>query len=320
MTQTTPETTTKTALVIGASGSFGSAVTRELVQRGWSVRALCRPGGSPLRVRGVSKQVGDAENADDVRQAAEGVDVIVNAYNVPYRAWQEKLLRVTDNVARAAEQRGALIVFPGNVYGLGADFSQPLAEDCTRDAVCVKGQLRNQVEARLERATQHGARLLIIRCGDYFGPDTTHTSWFGHMTKGAERGAALTDPAQNQVPHEWAYLPDVAAATIDLVERRGELSRCEVFHFSSYQVTSEQVLEAVQRHLGERRVKGVPWRLLGWLRPLLPFARELLDVRYLWQKPVLLDDSKLRAFLPNFHKTPLDEAVRRTLSAREERT
>ncbi len=310
-----PQNTGRNVLVIGASGSFGAAVARELVARGWNVHALRRPGGRPLKIRGVSDIEGDAENAEDVSRATQNVDVVVYGYNVPYQQWLKKLLPAADNVARAAERHGLTIVFPGNVYGLGADFSKPLNEECTRDAVSIKGQLRNQVEARLERATRKGARLLIVRCGDYFGPDATHSSWFSYMTKGAQRGGALTNLAPNEVPHEWAYLPDVALATAELLERRERLGPCEVFHFSSYQVTSGQMLEAIQYHLGKRRIKRMPWGLLRWLKPFVPLVREVFDVRYLWDKPVLLDDSKLRTLLPDLTRTPLHEAVRQTLQA-----
>src|SRR5690606_40521604 len=71
---------------------------------------------------------------------------------------QTYTLSLHDALPISAEQNGALVVFPGNVYGLGADFSKPLNEECTRDAVTPKGQLRNQVEARLERAARRGAR------------------------------------------------------------------------------------------------------------------------------------------------------------------
>ena len=43
-------------------------------------------------------------------------------------------------------------------------------------------------------------------------------------------------------------------------------------------------------------------------------VRHILDVRYLWDEPVVLDGSKLRSTLPAFTVTPLEEAVTVTLA------
>jgi nucleoside-diphosphate-sugar epimerase len=316
----------KQALVIGASGGFGGAVARELVGRGWKVRALRRRGGKPLGQLSALQEIeGDALEPADVARAAEGVDVIVHGYNSPYPRWAKTQLRAARAVAAAAVHDRARIVLPGNVYGLGPDFTRPLDESASRQAPTAKGRIRNAVEAELERATTLGARLLNVRCGDYLGPNAGNT-WFHFMTKNLARGGALLDPGSPGVLHEWAYLPDVAATVVALLERESELGQSETFHMSSYQLTSTELLEAIQRELpSPRRVRRLPWTLLSYLGVVAPMLRELADMKYLWDQPVLLDDRKLRHFLPNRRVTPLPQAIRASLglppvrdSAREE--
>src|SRR4051812_21067689 len=87
----------------------------------------------------------------------------------------------------------------------------------------------------------------------------------------------------------------------------------ETFHFSSHQLTSAELIEALRRELGPRRVRRVLWRALRWLGPFVPMLRQLLEVKYLWDQPVLLDDRKLRQFLGELRRTPLDRALRATL-------
>ena len=48
-------------------------------------------------------------------------------------------------------------------------------------------------------------------------------------------------------------------------------------------------------------------------QPFVTVLREMLELRYLWQQPVRLDNAKLVAFLGAEPHTPLDEAVRTTL-------
>jgi nucleoside-diphosphate-sugar epimerase len=47
--------------------------------------------------------------------------------------------------------------------------------------------------------------------------------------------------------------------------------------------------------------------------PFSTFMREALEMRYLWQVPLRLDNSKLRALIGEETHTPLDQAIRETL-------
>ena len=53
-------------------------------------------------------------------------------------------------------------------------------------------------------------------------------------------------------------------------------------------------------------------RVLGLFNP---FLREVVEMQYLWTTPVKLDDTRLRQLLPNLHKTPYTEGIRRTVDA-----
>ncbi len=307
----------KTALVIGATGGFGGAVARELLTRGYSVRALLRPGGRSLGsdLAGVEVVTGSVHDAVAMQRAARRANFIVHGYNAPYARWDPEMLDAGEVVAEAAERSGARIVLPGNVYGLGPDFSAPLAESASRVAPTRKGELRNSLEARLEAATARGAQLLIVRAGDYLGPRASST-WFGEMTRPALQGGAILDPAAPGVPHEWAYLPDLARATVDLMDRSAELAANAIFHFSGYQVTSAELIAAIQDALpAPRRVRRLPWWGLRVAATVSRFWREVVEMKYLWDEPVLLDDTKLRTVLGrNPHVTPLALAVRETLA------
>jgi hypothetical protein len=50
-------------------------------------------------------------------------------------------------------------------------------------------------------------------------------------------------------------------------------------------------------------------KFLGWFNPTM---REVVEMLYLQETPVILDDRKLLARLP-VHKTPYDEGIQKTL-------
>ena len=56
-----------------------------------------------------------------------------------------------------------------------------------------------------------------------------------------------------------------------------------------------------------------PWVLAFAASPFVTVVREMLELRYLWQRPVRLDNAKLIAFLGAEPHTPIDAAVRATL-------
>ncbi|KAA3620343.1 MAG: NAD-dependent epimerase/dehydratase family protein, partial [Proteobacteria bacterium] len=68
----------KKALVIGVTGGFGEHVAAALLDKGWHVKALVRdPAKRAGLARGIKVVHGDARRIEDVRRAADGVDVLV---------------------------------------------------------------------------------------------------------------------------------------------------------------------------------------------------------------------------------------------------
>jgi nucleoside-diphosphate-sugar epimerase len=155
---------------------------------------------------------------------------------------------------------------------------------------------------------------LFIRAGDFFGPGA-HNTWLYHMAKSARRGGTLLSPAQDgSMLHEWAYLPDLAAVTVRLMDR--EDSPSASYHFAGHLVSLDElfalVAQAVARPDLPRR--GVPWRAVSVLAPFMPSLRMLRDTRYQWEHCIRLDDRKLRDRLGALPYTPLHEAVRATVA------
>ncbi|MBX4378898.1 NAD(P)H-binding protein, partial [Mycobacterium tuberculosis] len=61
------------ALVLGAPGGIGGAVARNLLKRGWHIKALTRDVGKAGKTAGDFEWIaGDALNPQDVSNAAEG--------------------------------------------------------------------------------------------------------------------------------------------------------------------------------------------------------------------------------------------------------
>lgn len=306
--------TTRTALIVGANGGIGQAMIEALRRHGWAIRALVR--SAKHDDTQVDWRLGDAMNAADVRAAAEGVQLIVHAVNPPgYRDWQRLVLPMVDNTIAAACAVGARILLPGTIYNFGPDAFPRLSESSPQHPNTAKGAIRVELERRLAAAAERGARVLILRCGDFFGPHAGN-SWFAQgLVQPGKPVRTLRYPGTPEHRHAWAYLPDVAQTAARLLDREAELAAFERFHFGGYFVDGRELCDAVRRASGNANVRlgRFPWWLVTLAAPFVVTLRELRKMRYLWRTPIALDDRKLVGFLGDDCYTPLEQAVHRTL-------
>ncbi len=315
------ESDERTVLVLGATGGIGGEAALQLRNAGWAVRALKRAAPKAMEDRdGITWLRGDAMNQEDVMRAADGCSVIVHAVNPPgYRDWQKLVLPMIDNTIATATARRATIMLPGTVYNFGPDAFPILHEDSPQHPVTRKGAIRVQLEQRLEAASLRGARVIIVRAGDFFGPKAGN-SWFTQgLVKPGRPVTSIANPNRAGVGHQWGYLPDVARTMVELLARRELLKPFERFHMAGHWdptglLMVQSIRRVVARHTGkEPPISGTPWWALRVAAPVVPMLRELLEMRYLWDQPVQMANGRLLEVMGHEPHTPLDEAVEASL-------
>lgn len=260
-------------------------------------------------------------NPSDVSAAAAGCSVLIHAVNPPgYKRWPQLVLPMVESTIAAARDNNATIVLPGTVYNYGPDAFPLLRESAPQHPATRKGAIRVQLEQRLQDYAASGGQVIIVRAGDYFGPRAT-SNWFsGGMITVGRNVSRIWNPAQPGIGHQWAYIPDVANTMVQLLERRTELERFASFHLGGHwDVDGMQMAKAIQASVaasGARtpRISRFPWWLARLAAPFNETMRELLKMRYLWEQPVQLDNSKLVAMLGSEPHTPLEEAVTASLA------
>jgi len=311
------------ALILGITGSVGQAIGRALAAHGWKLRALHRdPARASERLQGLGPIAwihGDAMNVDDVAAAARGVAVIVHAVNPPgYRNWRGLAIPMLANTIAAARSSGARILFPGNVYNYGPDAWPVITERSPQQPTTRKGRIRVEMETMLAEGADRGARAIVLRAGDFFGANGA-SSWFENaLVRPGKPVKAVTYPGRHDAGHAWAYLPDLAETVARLADREAELAAFETFNFGGhYMKRGVEMAHAIRRVAGvpNAPIRRLPWmavRLMGLFKETY---RELMEMRYLWNVTLQLDNRKLLAFLGEEPRTPLDTAVHDTLAA-----
>jgi nucleoside-diphosphate-sugar epimerase len=314
---------TRTALIIGATGGIGGETALALLGRGWKIRALNRNPARAARdtahLGNIEWVKGDAMNPADVLAAAKGVSLVVHAANPPgYKNWAGTALPMLESSIAAARAAGARLVFPGTVYNFGPETFPLVAETAPQKPRTRKGAIRVAMEKRLKAASEEGTSVLIVRAGDFFGPRSTGNTWFGAaLVRPGKPVRSVTYPGAHKVGHAWAFLPDLAETIARLVDREADLAAFEVFHFGGHWF--DRGVDFAHATARAASVPGAPVKRLPWFALYLaaPFSetfREMLEMRYLWKKPLQLDNRKLVAFLGHEPHTPLDRALHVTLS------
>ena len=305
------------ALVIGATGGVGGAVAERLVAAGWRVRAMNRSPETARVGRAAFEWVrGDAMVQAEVVAAADGASLIVHGANPPgYRNWAGLQIPMLNATIAAARATGARIVFPGTVYNYGPDAFPSIDEASPQTPLSRKGAIRVQMETALRQAANEGVKVLIVRAGDFFGPKPGNNWMSQGLVKPGRPLAAVSYPGPLDIAHCWAYLPDLAETMVRLA-LRDDLADFESFHMRGQTLTGHEMVAALSEAAGRRlAVHRLPWIAIKAMAPFNETMREMLEVRYLWDRPVLLDNTKLVTRLgeepPHAHRGgPADSASR----------
>ena len=297
-------------LVLGAAGRVGRRAAETFRDAGWEVASLVRGASAEHAAPGTQVVEVDARDAESVADAARGMDVVLHALNPPYTEWAMQMPLLAEAAIAAARASNATLVLPGNVYNYGADMPAVLDENTPMHPTSRKGALRVALEERLREA---GIRTIVLRAGDFFGGGSGG-SWFDRVIIRYVDQKRLTYPGPLDVVHEWAYLPDLVAAMVPLVEARAQFNSFETFGFSGHAVTGAEFTGAIMRTLRRDMTIGtMPWWLLRMIGPVVPTFRELAEMSYLWETPHRIDGRKLKAAIDAIPRTPLDTAIATSL-------
>jgi nucleoside-diphosphate-sugar epimerase len=312
---------TRTALVIGITGSLGREVAGALLRNRWQVRALHRDPSAAASSSTLPNSVqwvkGDAMQPSDVAEAARGTELIVHAANPPnYRNWRGLALPMLDNTIAAARISNARILLPATVYNFGVNAPSVVTENSRQIPTSRKGHVRVEMELKLQKASLEGVRSIVVRAGDFFGPGAGNSWLTRGMVMSRDRARTVYYPGPREVGHSWAYLPDLAETMVRLIDCGRPMSAYEVFHFRGHWFErGVEMAEGACRALSisKDRIKPFPWWAVKLGSPFVNAFREMMEMRYLWQVPLQLDNSKLRALIGAEAHTPLGAALAATL-------
>ena len=279
----------QTVLILGASGLFGSHAANAFQDAGWTVRRYQR--------------------GTDMARAAMGADVIVNAMNPPkYHNWAKLIPAITADAIAAARASGATLLVAGNVYVYGTA-PGPWGPDTPHHPNTRKGRIRATMEVTYANAAIQGVRTIMLRGGDFIAPKDPRTILNMITLKPLAKGA-ITAFGTPTTPRAYAYLPDLARAAVALADIRADLPAFADVPFAGLTLSMADLAAEITAQTGKPlRINRFNWWQIQLLAPFWELARELLEMRYLFDLPHSLAPETLARLLPDFKTTPLRQVV-----------
>ena len=307
-----------TVIVLGSAGRLGSAAVQAFASAGWRVLAQARHAPATPLPAGATAVALPLEATRELAECAAGASAVVYAVNPVYTRWDTELLPLARQGMDLAQRLGATFMLPGNVYNFGEGMPALLREDTPERPSTVKGRQRCALEAEMQARAAQGLKSVVIRAGDFYGAGTGN--WFDQaIVKDIARGK-LVYPGPLDLPHAWAYLPDLARAFVAVASRRGAPA-FDRLHFAGHTLTGRELLAHIEtaaqnlQPTGGWRHGGMPWGLIRAVGVVHPMWRELARMRYLWRVPHALDGSALARAVGPLPATPPAAALHAALSA-----
>ncbi|MGD9092267.1 MAG: NAD-dependent epimerase/dehydratase family protein, partial [Anaerolineales bacterium] len=157
-------------VIIGASGGIDSAVTRLLVKRGKSVRAVNRSGEMDF-LEGVEFMAADVMDLENTTRACQGAAVVYNCVHPRPGEEYDRFVTMSRNILLATEAAGAKMILAASVYPYG-NVDAPMTEDMPQRPVEPTGVLHAKaVDMTIDMHEQGRVRAAIGRSSNYFGPN-----------------------------------------------------------------------------------------------------------------------------------------------------
>lgn len=209
------------------------------------------------------------------------------------------------------------IVLISSVYPYGVPRTPRVAEDHPRFPESRKGAYRREQEDLVLDAHKKGKIAgLIVRLPDFYGPHAD-LGYAPLIFQAALAGKTANWIGPVGAKHEFVFVPDTGAVIAELASRDDCFG--EAWNYGGPgEIAAVDFITRVYRAAGRepkyRSVGRTLLTMLGWFDANL---REVPEMMYLQETPVILDDSRLAAKLATMPggltKTSYEEGIRKTI-------
>jgi len=297
------------AAIIGATGPTGIHLARELAGRGTAVRVVSRSAANLERAFagfGLERTAADAVDAEAVRRAIDGCDVVFDCVGLP--AEHMELHPVTARaITEAAAATGSRCLQVSSFWSYLPASGTTINEGSRREGGNLYIRMRRQAEDIFTAAG--GA---VLQLPDFFGPEVRASS-FQRLLEEAVRGESVSWIGSPDIDRDYAYVPDAMRVAAELA-RHPDAGGQRWVLAGSGALSARRAVEIVDGHLAKKlKLRAAPPWLLKIIGLFSAELRGFLPMVPHYAKPIAYDEGRLAALLGPVAHTPYETAIPATL-------
>lgn len=314
-----------TALVTGATGFTGEALARELVRRGYDIRALVRPDSRTEKLDSghIHLHQGDLRNPEDIEQAAEGVDYIYHIAAAfrpagqPDSYYHDVNVGGVENVIRAARAHEVSRTVHCSTVGVHGNVkSIPATEDSPYNPGDIYQETKLEGELVAREAFERDVPGVVVRPAGIYGPGDLR---FLKLFRAIQNRRFIMFGSGETLYH-FTYIDDLVDGIILCGEHPDALGEVYIVAGDEF-VTLNQLAELVAEAVGATppQIRLPFWLLMGaavacetLCKPLgidPPLYRRRAEF---FIKDRAFSNEKIKEELGYAPKISLDEGIKRT--------
>lgn len=302
--------------ILGANGTIGSVLTKELVSYTNKIRLVSR---NPRKVNESDDLFpADLSNPAFVDQAVEGSDVVylVVGFDYNLKVWEEKwptLMRATIN---ACIKHNARLVFFDNVYSYDINAIPHMTEESEYNPPSRKGAVRKQISQMLMDEVKAGKLMaLIARSADFYGPGNDKSFANEMVYKNFLKGRRANWFIDADKKHSFTYTPDAAKATALLGNTDDAYNTVWHLPTDKNTITGREFIELFSKEMKvPNKLVVMPMWMVRLAGIFVPVLKEMREMMYQYDRDYFFDSSKFDKRF-NFKTTTYQEGVRMTVKS-----
>jgi nucleoside-diphosphate-sugar epimerase len=302
--------------ILGANGTIGSILARELTKYTDKVRLVSR---NPKKVNtGDELFPADLSLPGMVDQAVAGSEVVYLVVGLDYKlkVWEEKWPALMRAAIDACIKHNARLVFFDNVYMYDIREIGNMTESSVLNPPSRKGGVRKYISEMLLDETRTGRLLaLIARSADFYGPGNEKSFITEMVYRNLKKGKRANWFIDADKKHSFTYTPDAARATALLGNTPDAYN--QVWHLPTDKntLTGRELISlfAKEMHASDK-VTVMPIWMLKILGLFIPVLKEMPEMMYQYDRDYFFNSSKFDKKF-NFNATTYQEGVRKTVAS-----
>ena len=300
--------------ILGANGTIGSVLTKELVGYTNKIRLVSR---NPRKVNESDELFpADLSNPAFVDQAVEGSDVVylVVGFDYNLKVWEEKwptLMRATIN---ACIKHNARLVFFDNVYSYDINAIPHMTEESEYNPPSRKGAVRKQISQMLMDEVKAGKLMaLIARSADFYGPGNDKSFANEMVYKNFLKGRRANWFIDADKKHSFTYTPDAAKATALLGNTDDAYNTIWHLPTDKNTITGREFIELFSKEMKvSNKLVVMPMWMVKLAGIFVPVLKEMGEMMYQYDRDYFFDSSKFEKRF-KFNITTYSEGIKHTV-------